>query len=606
MSKSSLSFILGSEAELNKSCQRVQENNTSTERTQPKVSLSLLQQPVHSKVTPRSHYNNRILAPLSEHRPIHPPPVLKLVINDFESSNDQEINKGNKNLKQDQHNFKGHQMDDGNYETRKVLEMLSNKRPLPKSAHYSTFFVTADIVDTDENNQNDSEGSSTSDERSSKTKSSILLFENDTLSGSKVSSGMHIKLPLNNSNNNKSGTRTKKGLKGVDGKRDANKRSYDHSICFVFGDISVRKLGKFRLLFKLYEFKNYKIEFKDQILSDVFTVYSQKKFPGAIPSTPLTKFLYKHGARIRQRKSKAELTGNSAPTSADGTATGMSTDMITTSDVMDENSDENNRANDKKRSFSFTNSEVINAGNNSNVANIIPLNKRYFSNSHYNFVNRISPIPFQTASPLPSPINPTSGNSSNYSPPVSPVFPYYMGSNSSSAYTSPGSIQLVSPVNATFASRNASGAPGHPATNYNYFQKPVATPYSQKYSLAEPSVVNNNSYKDSVEPSMVTVDYRQPIPFLNPPPKIRPSRSEGNSIRINSGNEVQENNKVRLSGISSFYKFSNNEGNNGHAVSGSDAGSTLVSAGSADRGFSHRNDDQKIKLPSLTGLNLLY
>lgn len=232
MSKASLLFILDHAKPAKDDC-----------------SIAIIQQPIHLKVNPR--LQNRNQAPVSEQRPIHPPPVLKLVM-------------GPKGPAQNPPTL-------SDLETLQVLSLLSNKTQLPEAAHYLTFFVSADITDLD---------------------GKPVDADPDTISGQKVSSGMYIKLPT-----------------------DCRNKRPDYSVCFVFADLSVRRLGQFRLKFQLYEFKDYTIQLRDTTLSDVFTVYSQKKFPGLLPLSPLTQFLYKRGARIRLRRVKERHGSNPGLTS---------------------------------------------------------------------------------------------------------------------------------------------------------------------------------------------------------------------------------------------------------------------------------------------------
>ncbi|KAI8808607.1 velvet factor-domain-containing protein [Cladochytrium replicatum] len=76
---------------------------------------------------------------------------------------------------------------------------------------------------------------------------------------------------------------------------------------FVFSDISVRVGGKYRLKFLLYDVKAGDMSrYKASVMSDVFTVYHPKEFPGMADSTPLSKCLAKQGVRIHIR-SHAEI-----------------------------------------------------------------------------------------------------------------------------------------------------------------------------------------------------------------------------------------------------------------------------------------------------------
>ncbi|ORY02696.1 hypothetical protein K493DRAFT_194001, partial [Basidiobolus meristosporus CBS 931.73] len=71
---------------------------------------------------------------------------------------------------------------------------------------------------------------------------------------------------------------------------------------FVFPDISVRLEGRFRLRFNLYEIVNQSAVHICSVVSDVFTVYSPKLFPGMSESTALSRIFSDQGVRIRIRK----------------------------------------------------------------------------------------------------------------------------------------------------------------------------------------------------------------------------------------------------------------------------------------------------------------
>ncbi|BGP14813.1 hypothetical protein JCM10213v2_002768 [Rhodosporidiobolus nylandii] len=50
--------------------------------------------------------------------------------------------------------------------------------------------------------------------------------------------------------------------------------------CFVFPDLSVRVEGRWRFKMSLFELKEDGVSFCTSIFTDVFTVYSSKRFPG--------------------------------------------------------------------------------------------------------------------------------------------------------------------------------------------------------------------------------------------------------------------------------------------------------------------------------------
>ncbi|CAO3633295.1 unnamed protein product [Cunninghamella blakesleeana] len=71
---------------------------------------------------------------------------------------------------------------------------------------------------------------------------------------------------------------------------------------FVFADISVRLEGRYRLKFTLFEIVGETVQRLVSVISDPFTVYSPKYFPGMSESTSLTKSFSDQGVRIRIRK----------------------------------------------------------------------------------------------------------------------------------------------------------------------------------------------------------------------------------------------------------------------------------------------------------------
>jgi hypothetical protein len=71
---------------------------------------------------------------------------------------------------------------------------------------------------------------------------------------------------------------------------------------FVFGDLSVKLEGQFRLRFSLFEISQTGSSNLKSIYSDVFTVYSSKAFPGMLESTFLSRSFSDQGVRIRIRK----------------------------------------------------------------------------------------------------------------------------------------------------------------------------------------------------------------------------------------------------------------------------------------------------------------
>lgn len=109
---------------------------------------------------------------------------------------------------------------------------------------------------------------------------------------------------------------------------DLNK---NEGLWFVFQDLSVRTEGFFRLKFTMYDLKEIPTKFQAKIAanpkashsdlkeispvlavsySDVFQVYSAKKFPGVIESTDLSKEFAKQGVKIPIRKDGPSKNGN--------------------------------------------------------------------------------------------------------------------------------------------------------------------------------------------------------------------------------------------------------------------------------------------------------
>ncbi|KAI8370137.1 velvet factor [Choanephora cucurbitarum] len=71
---------------------------------------------------------------------------------------------------------------------------------------------------------------------------------------------------------------------------------------FVFGDISIRLEGYFRLKLSLFQISTHGAVNLKSIYSNVFQVYSVKTFPGMLESTFLSRSFSDQGVRIRIRK----------------------------------------------------------------------------------------------------------------------------------------------------------------------------------------------------------------------------------------------------------------------------------------------------------------
>ncbi|TKA70708.1 hypothetical protein B0A55_07363 [Friedmanniomyces simplex] len=81
---------------------------------------------------------------------------------------------------------------------------------------------------------------------------------------------------------------------------------------FVFGDISVRKTGWYRLRFSLFNQNKstHDVEFLTSIDSAPFIVQSNKDFGGLSESSHLSRTFSDQGVRLRLRKEQRKLTGN--------------------------------------------------------------------------------------------------------------------------------------------------------------------------------------------------------------------------------------------------------------------------------------------------------
>ncbi|KAI9890003.1 MAG: hypothetical protein M1814_004621 [Vezdaea aestivalis] len=71
---------------------------------------------------------------------------------------------------------------------------------------------------------------------------------------------------------------------------------------FVFGDLSVKIEGEFRLRFSLFEMRKAEVFHIKSIVSKPFTVYPAKSFPGMSESTFLSRSFGDQGVRLRIRK----------------------------------------------------------------------------------------------------------------------------------------------------------------------------------------------------------------------------------------------------------------------------------------------------------------
>ncbi|KAG0171131.1 hypothetical protein DFQ28_001558 [Apophysomyces sp. BC1034] len=71
---------------------------------------------------------------------------------------------------------------------------------------------------------------------------------------------------------------------------------------FVFGDMAVKKEGQYKLHFSLFEIVEGNIENRKTILSQPFTVYLPKRFPGPVEATFLSRNFSDQGVKMRIRK----------------------------------------------------------------------------------------------------------------------------------------------------------------------------------------------------------------------------------------------------------------------------------------------------------------
>ncbi|KAM0754883.1 hypothetical protein T439DRAFT_352854 [Meredithblackwellia eburnea MCA 4105] len=72
--------------------------------------------------------------------------------------------------------------------------------------------------------------------------------------------------------------------------------------CFVFPDLSVRTEGRWRFKMSMYEIMEDGVHFCSSIMTDTFTVYSSKRFPGMGQSTELSRAFAQQGLRLRIRR----------------------------------------------------------------------------------------------------------------------------------------------------------------------------------------------------------------------------------------------------------------------------------------------------------------
>jgi len=86
---------------------------------------------------------------------------------------------------------------------------------------------------------------------------------------------------------------------------------------FVFGDLSVKVEGKFRLQFNLYEMRKMECVYITSVQSEPFPVLVGKHWPGMQESTPLTRSFSDQGVRLRLRKEPRSLLRKRGPSTDD-------------------------------------------------------------------------------------------------------------------------------------------------------------------------------------------------------------------------------------------------------------------------------------------------
>lgn len=86
---------------------------------------------------------------------------------------------------------------------------------------------------------------------------------------------------------------------------------------FIFGDLSIKLEGSFRLQFNLYEMRDKECFHVQSVQSEAFTVHPSKSFPGMSESTFLTRSFSDQGVRLRLRKEPRTLLKRRGPASDD-------------------------------------------------------------------------------------------------------------------------------------------------------------------------------------------------------------------------------------------------------------------------------------------------
>ncbi|KAI8093082.1 velvet factor-domain-containing protein [Halteromyces radiatus] len=79
---------------------------------------------------------------------------------------------------------------------------------------------------------------------------------------------------------------------------------------FLFGDISVKVSGIFRLKMSLFELTSQGAVYLSSLFSKPFTVYSAKEYPGILEPTALSRLFYSQGAKLRLPKDYTHQSNN--------------------------------------------------------------------------------------------------------------------------------------------------------------------------------------------------------------------------------------------------------------------------------------------------------
>lgn len=107
---------------------------------------------------------------------------------------------------------------------------------------------------------------------------------------------------------------------------------------FVFGDVSVKVEGTYRLQFNLFEVRDGNADFLSSVMSDALKVFPSKSFPGMSESTMMTRTFSDQGVRLRLRKEPRFRLGARGPASDDYVPRHYNTQKRRQSQISSENS----------------------------------------------------------------------------------------------------------------------------------------------------------------------------------------------------------------------------------------------------------------------------